>query len=423
MEELKGTIQHLQSIIEDRSRLSEEVGKELQYIKDNYSNERRTRIEGAVNILTEVDLIPDEEVVVTLTRKGYVKRVPLNVYNVQHRGGRGKMGMADLEASDDFIEDVFVARNHDKLLFFTNLGRVYSLQVFEIPEASRIAKGRAVINLLPLVEGERVVRLLCTRDMEDKFVVMVTKTGTIKRTNAMDFAKIRQTGIRAVTLNENDELAFCSISSGEDSIVLATAKGQGIRFKETEVRAMGRQAAGVIGIRLRGDDQVVGMEIINNDHDLLFATQRGYGKRTRIEDFRVAHRGGFGVRTIPTDKRNGLVIGLVKVGDESNILLIDVAGKIIRLSPSEIRTMGRQARGVRLIRLDKDQTLSTIVAFEENNTPEEESDGTPTIVPATSEAKLEGIEQQSSLIMSGLTDDGEPDYIRDSSVLFDSEPN
>jgi DNA gyrase subunit A len=423
MEELKKTIQYLQSIIEDRSRLSEEIVKELHYIKDNYANERRTRIEGAVDILTEADLIPDEEVVVTLTRKGYVKRVPLNVYNVQHRGGRGKMGMADLEASDDFIEDVFVARNHDKLLFFTNLGRVYSLQVFEIPEASRIAKGRAVINLLPLVEGERVVRLLCTRDMEDKFVVMVTKTGTIKRTNAMDFAKIRQTGIRAVTLNDNDELAFCAISSGEDSIVLATAKGQGIRFKETEVRAMGRQAAGVIGIRLRGDDQVVGMEIINNDHDLLFATQRGYGKRTRIEDFRVAHRGGYGVRTIPTDKRNGLVIGLVKVGDQSNILLIDVAGKIIRLSPGEIRTMGRQARGVRLIRLDKDQTLSTIVAFEESNTPEEESDGAATIVPATPEVKLEGVEQQSSLLMSGLTDDGEPDYIRDSSILFDSEPN
>ncbi len=331
--------------------------------------------------------------------------------------------MADLDESDDFIEDVFVARNHDNLLFFTNLGRVYSLQVFEVPEGSRIAKGRAVVNLLQLGAGEQVVKLLCTRGMENKFIVMVTKQGTIKRTDAMDFAKIRQTGIRAVTLNEGDELVSCIISGGNDAIVLATAHGQGIHFKEGEVRSMGRQAAGVIGIRMRTDDYVIGMEIINDGRDLLFATQHGYGKRTRIEDFRVAHRGGYGVRTIPTDKRNGLVIGLVKVGENSNVLLIDTAGKIIRLSPTEIRTMGRQAKGVRLIRLDEGQVLSNVVAFDEENNnhhDEESSEGSSpsTTIPTT---KLEGGEQQASLFVASANEDNEPDYIRQSYSSFDNE--
>lgn len=244
------------------------------------------------------------------------------------------MGMVSLEGSEDIVEDIFVARNHDELLFFTNLGRVYSLQVFEVPEGSRIAKGRAVVNLLPLQPEEKVVKLVCMRDMENKFLVMVTKHGTIKRTDAMAFAKIRSTGIRAITLHEEegDQLAFCSVSNGNDTIVLATARGQGIRFTETEVRSMGRQAAGVRGIRLRKGDAVVGMVVIDDGGELLFATENGYGKRVRTEDFRVAHRGGYGVRTIPTTSRNGAVIGVTLVSENSNILLIDKAGKIIRLS-------------------------------------------------------------------------------------------
>ncbi|MFI5333366.1 MAG: DNA gyrase subunit A, partial [Candidatus Babeliales bacterium] len=347
MDELKKLIVYLKSIIEDEGILKAEIVKELNEVKEKYADARRTKIEGAIDILTEVDLIPDEDVVVTLTMKGYIKRVLLETYGVQHRGGKGKMGMTTLEGSDDAVQDIFVARNHDELLFFTNLGRVYSMQVFEVPEASRIAKGRAVINLLPLMPDEKVVKLVCMRDMENKFLVMVTKNGTIKRTDAMAFAKIRSTGIRAVTLNEGDELVFCAVSTGNDSIVLATTHGQGIRFKEDEVRSMGRQAAGVIGIRLKKGDAVIGMEIISDGGDLLFATENGYGKRVSVADFRVAHRGGMGVRTIPTSGRNGQVIGLAIVYENSHILLIDLAGKIIRLSPAEIRTMGRQAQGVR----------------------------------------------------------------------------
>lgn len=369
MEELKKFIAYLQSILDDESVLKEEVTKELIEVKEKYGDDRRTRIEGAIDILTEADLIPDEEVVVTLTMKGYIKRVPLATYGVQHRGGKGKMGMTALE--DDIMQDIFIAKTHDELLFFTNLGRVYSLNVFEVPEASRMAKGRAVVNLLPLQPDEKVVKLLCTRDMEGKQVVMLTMNGLIKRTDAMAFAKIRATGIRAITLKEGDELVFCSVSSGHDTIVIATSKGQGIRFKEEEVRSMGRQAAGVIGIRLKKDDFVVGMEVSEDGGDILFATENGYGKRVKIEDFRIAHRGGVGVRTIPTDKRNGTVIGLALVTNESSVLLIDQVGKIIRLSPTEIRTMGRQAKGVRLIKLDKGQHLASVVAFEES--PDEES--------------------------------------------------
>ncbi len=373
IKDLLGIIEQLELILKDPEELKRVIVGELELIKKTYADKRRSQIEGAIDSLSEADLIPDEDVVVTLTRKGYIKRVLLDTYTVQHRGGKGKKGMTDLCDSDDVVQDIFIARNHDDLLFFTNLGRVYELQVYQIPEGSRIAKGRAIVNLLQLAPGERVVKLLCARELKDRFLVMVTKFGTIKKTDAMAFAKIRATGIRAIGLAEKDELVFCDLSSGMDSIVIATNDGQGIRFDEKEVRSMGRQAGGVRGIKLREGDFVVGMEIIKSEDDaLLFATSRGYGKRVRTGDFRVAHRGGVGVRTIPTDKRNGDVIGIVQVSDKSSILLIDSFGKIIRLSPNEIRTMGRQAKGVRLVRLDKKQTLTSIASFEETEEVKEE---------------------------------------------------
>lgn len=363
IDELGRVIAKLELILRDPEVLKQEIITELEYLKNTYADKRRTRIEGAIDSLSEADLIPDEEVLVTLTRKGYIKRVILDTYAVQHRGGKGKKGMTELDESDDIMQDAFVALTHDDLLFFTNFGRIYSLKVFQIPEGSRIAKGRAIVNLLQLTEGEKIVRLLCTREMENKFLVMITRKGTIKKTDASEFTKIRSTGIRAINLNDGDELAFCAISSGTDSIVIATKYGQGIHFKESEVRSMGRNAAGVRGISLRDDDIVVGLEVIPETSDLLFATSRGYGKRVKVIDFRVAHRGGLGVRTIPTDHRNGYVIGLERVSDESHVLLIDTNGKVIRLSPQEIRTMGRQAKGVRLVRLDDGQQLSAMLAF------------------------------------------------------------
>ena len=232
MDEIKKNISYLSSIIDSEEILKEEIAKELQEMKQNYADERRTKIEGAIDILTEADLIPDEEVVVTLTMKGYIKRVNLQTYDVQHRGGKGKMGMATLEGSDDVVQDIFVAKNHDELLFFTNLGRVYSMNVFEVPEGSRTSKGRAIINFLPLQPNERVVKLVCIRGMEGKVLVMVTKKGVIKRTDAMEFAKIRSTGIRAVTLREDDELIFCSMSSGTNILYLPQRLAKGFALKK-----------------------------------------------------------------------------------------------------------------------------------------------------------------------------------------------
>lgn len=447
LDEIKKQIAFFISILENESILKQEVIKELIEVKEQYGDARKSRIEGAIDILTESDLIPDEDVVVTLTGKGYIKRVPLNVYDVQHRGGKGKMGMASLE--DDYMADLFVAKNHDSLLFFTNVGRVYSLNVFEVPEASRTAKGRAVINLLPLQPGEHVVKLLCTRDLEKGFVIMLTKNGIIKRTAGEDFVKIRSTGIRALTLREDekDELVFCAVSTGNCSIIIATEHGQGIRFKEEEVRAMGRQAAGVIGIRLKGKDSVVGMEVICDDSDILFATEHGYGKKVAIEDFRVAHRGGVGVRTIPTTGRNGKVIGLAIVTPNSNIMMIDQVGKIIRLPASEIRSMGRQAKGVRLIKLDKDQILSNIFAFEESiddnhgeshassacstGNPVMKADGTFSEdvyeMPAHDEADGILLDGEGEIIRIDLddveSDEEEQEIMFDESVLNDNDDN
>lgn len=428
--EIKLMIAHFKSILADETILRGEIEKELIDVRETYGDDRKSRIEGALDLLTEADLIPQEDVVVTITMKGYIKRVLLETYGVQHRGGKGKMGMNALDESDDVVQDIYITRSHDELLFFTNLGRVYSLQVFQVPEGSRTSKGRAIVNLLPLQPGEKVVKLLCTPDLENKQIVTTTKKGLIKRTDAMAFAKIRQTGIRAITLNEGDELAFCAISSGNDSIVLATSFGQGIRFKETEVRSMGRQAAGVIGIRLRDKDYVVGMQVISGNGDLLFATERGYGKRVSIDDFRVAHRGGVGVRTIPTTKRNGMVIGLVLVTDKSTVLLIDEAGKIIRLSPTEIRTMGRQAKGVRLFRLEDDQCLAAVVAFDESEGSDDSNEGgdvaeapvsgdAPQVAPVHkphSEDDQEGDEE----VLGADLDDIEEDDADDSDSDFDS---
>ncbi len=370
IKELKQIIAQYQIVLQDSAVLDKEIAKELEELKEAYGDERRTKIEGPIDGISDLDLVTEEDVVVTLTRKGYIKRVPLKTYEVQHRGGKGKMGMASLDDSEDIVQDIFVTTTHGQLLFFSNLGRVYCMRVFEIPEGSRIAKGRALVNLLPLQENEFIVKLLDTSDLEGRSVVLLSKSGVIKRTPGDNFVKIRCTGIRAVGLNDGDELVFCSVCDEENSIVIATKNGMGIRFKADEVRSMGRQATGVRGIRLKEKDEVVGMEVVAGDKDLLFATSRGYGKRTDIQDFRVAHRGGQGVRTIPTGGRNGEVIGLVQVDDTSEILLIDRDGKIIRISPKEVRTMGRQAQGVRLIRLDEAQELSSVVAFSANDQTE-----------------------------------------------------
>ncbi len=377
IEQLKLEISFLKSIIEDPSVLKQEMLKEATFIRDTYGDERRTRIDMSEDIISDIDLIPNDSMVVMLTQKGYIKRVRMENYAVQHRGGKGKKGISDLGEHDDLIQDVVAGKNHDTLLFFTSKGRVYSQRVFELPEGSRLSRGRAIVNILPLTENERIIRILGTNDLENKFLVMVTRNGVIKKTDSSCFEKIRSTGIIAIDLREEDELAFCGLSSGNDHILLSTSGGYGIRFKEDEVRAMGRQAAGVRGITLRNKAKVVGLEVLPEgvDSHILFATSKGFGKQVLISDFRVAHRGGMGVRTIPVDSRNGQAIGMVRVNENSRILLVDEAGKIIVLNPEEIRTMHRGAKGVRLIRLDENKFLTNIVAFDVSEEEEAAEDG------------------------------------------------
>lgn len=371
--ELLEEINKLKAILENDHLLKDVCANELIQIKQNYADKRRSTIDLSEETISDIDLVPNDEVVVTLTKKGYIKRAGMENYAVQHRGGKGKKGTANLDEFEDVIQDVFVGRNHDVLLFFTSRGRIYSSRVFELPEGSRTARGRAVVNILPLGEDERIIKLLGTSDLKDKYLVMVTKKGVIKKTESSAFEKIRSTGIIALDLREGDELAFCALSSGKDNILLSTSAGYGIRFSEEEIRPMGRQAAGVRGIKMKSSSDVIGLEVLSPDSEenqLLFATSKGFGKQVRVADFRLAHRGGMGVRTIPTGGRNGFVIGMTKVNEKSNILLVDEGGKIIVLTTDEIRTMGRAAKGVRLIRLDEDKNLTSVVAFDE---PEEKN--------------------------------------------------
>lgn len=367
-------ISFLESILNNQEVLSSEVLKELEKIKEDYADERRTKIDPFEGSVTDLDLIPNDEVVITLTKKGYIKRVKAENYAVQHRGGKGKKGTADLSENDDLIQEVVVAQNHDNLLFFTNKGRVYSYSAFQIPEGSRIAKGRAIVNLLQLQEDESILKMLKVDEVENKYLMLVTKFGVTKKTPLSAFAKVRANGIIALGLRDEDELAFCGVTDGESSILLATSKGQGIRFNEAEIRPMGRQAAGVRGIRLKEGDHVVGLEVVSPqdlDCTILFATSKGYGKQVLASDFRVAHRGGLGVKTIPVDFRNGDVIGMVRVPANSTLFMIDNGGKIMRILPEEIRTMRRGAKGVRLIKLDKNQKLSSIVSFAQDDSQDE----------------------------------------------------
>ncbi len=417
--EVRKVIEYLVSLLSNHEVLIKEVVGELEVIRSSYSDKRRSRIDMPIDQFEDIDLIPNDEVVVTLTTKGYIKRVQLDVYTVQHRGGKGKRAIADLGDVDDLLKDVFVAKNHDDLLFFTNLGRVYSLSVYEVPEASRTARGRAIVNLIPLTPGETVVKLLCAAELQSGYVVMVTKKGVIKKTEAVAFSKVRKTGIHAINLNEGDELSFCSQSTGSDDIVIATSSGQGIRFKEEEVRPMGRHSAGVRGVRIRGNAVVVGLEVIGKEDvkDLLFVTSAGYGKRVRVEDFRVAHRGGLGVRTIPVSKRNGEVIGVALVSDDSSILLIEDSGKIIRLSPQEVRTMRRGAQGVRLIRLDAGQRVFAVASFDESSADESETG----VELVTGAGPVEGLSAiaESHILQDDVLEEGDEELSDDDAELED----
>ena len=390
--EVGALIARLEEILGSERILMKVVTDELEEVKKEFGDERRTEIIDAGVEIDIEDMIVPEEMVVTVTHGGYVKRNPKTLYRAQRRGGRGITGAATHE--EDFVAQLFVASTHDTLLMLTNKGRAYSKKIWEVPQAGRTAKGKAFVNLIPLQEGERVVALLPVREFsEGAFVVMATRAGYIKKTSLDAFSNIRSSGIIALTIPDDDDLVAVRITEGAADILIGTRNGWAIRFREENVRPMGRTARGVRGIRLRdgdGDkDQVVGMSIIPREEPatLLTVCERGYGKRTPTSDYPTKNRGGKGVITIKTTERNGKVVSLRLVSDDDDLMLITDGGKLIRMPVDGIPTIGRNTQGVRLIRLETDEK---VVAMERMAEKEEgESEVAPEVAAARAELQSE----------------------------------
>ncbi|MBE6739539.1 MAG: DNA gyrase subunit A [Ruminococcaceae bacterium] len=359
LEEKLAFIKECEAILSSKERILDIVKTESLNLRDKYSDERRSEISAVSGEVDIEDLIPEEECVITKTVNGYIKRMAVDTYSVQHKGGRGKMGMKTRE--DDMIENMMTCSSHDFIMLFTNFGRVYKLKAYEIPEAtSTNSKGMNVINLIPLQKEEKLSMVLsCAEADDDSFICMVTRKGTIKRTKITDFRNIRKTGIIAIELNEGDELSFVSLTDGNKDIYVATKKGRGIRFEETQVRPMGRTACGVRAIKLGADDEVVSMDICDSESVLLTVTETGYGRKTPISDYRVQSRGGKGTTNYRTEKY-GDVAKVICVTDEDDVIMISSDGIIIRIPVCEISTFSRPAKGVRVMRVEEGSKVLSV---------------------------------------------------------------
>lgn len=379
--ELKKTIEHLVAVLGSEEMVADIVVSELEEIRDRYGDARRTEIVTDVGDLSIEDLIAEEEMVITVSRDGYIKRSAVAVYRSQRRGGRGRRGMAT--KAEDEVWKLFVASTHATMLFFTTSGRVFARKVHELPDVGPAARGRALINLLQLDDGERVAALLAIRDFadhEDSYLFFATRRGRVKKTPLAAYANIRSNGLRAVVINDDDDLLSVQLTDGTNQVFMGTHRGMGIRFSEGDVRPMGRVSAGVRGINLREGDFVEEVAIVdpNDDHDILVVTDRGFGKRTAVSEFRLQGRGGYGVALIKLTEKNGKVVGMHHVRDTDQALLVTEGGILIRMNISEIRRIGRATQGVRLIRLDDgDRVVSLAVtgADENNGQSEEDSAG------------------------------------------------
>ncbi|MFO7612765.1 MAG: DNA gyrase subunit A [Clostridia bacterium] len=350
-DELTGKISYYRKVLADRSLVEGIIRDELRQVKSKYADERRTEITGDEADLEDEDLIDEENVAITLTHFGYIKRLPVDTYKSQRRGGRGITALSTRE--EDYVVDLFLTSTHSNLLFFTNKGKVYKLKGYQIPEAGRTAKGVAVVNLLQLEPGEKISTVIPVDDMEgDRNLFMCTSCGTVKKTPLSSFANIRKGGIIAITLDDGDELMEVKLTDGNRTIMIATHMGMSIKFDETDVRTMGRTARGVIGINLSPDDYVVGMEMVNEDNTILAVTENGFGKRTYVEEYTKQKRGGKGILTYKVTDKTGTVIGTKIVRDEDDILLISTSGIIIRMCAEEISILGRATQGVTLMRTE-----------------------------------------------------------------------
>jgi len=350
-------IEKLKSILENPQKILDIIKNELLELKQKYGNERRTELAGTE--LTELDmedLVESEDMVITITHSGYIKRLPLNTYRQQRRGGRGLIATTTRE--EDIVKDVFIANTHSYILFFTNKGKVYWLKVYSLPEASRQAMGKAIINLLSLEENEKVTAYIPVKSFDsENYLVMTTKKGIVKKTNSAAYSRPRNSGIISISLNQNDELIDVSMTDGSKEIILATRKGIAVRFNENDARPIGRSAQGVRGIRLKENDEVVGMVVADDEKTLLTVTENGYGKRTKVSDYRLISRGGLGVRNIICSERNGNVVSISSVTDDDEIILISKNGIVIRMPVKQISIIGRNTQGVRLMKLEQNDKV------------------------------------------------------------------
>ncbi len=364
LKEVQKEIARLKKILAEETELLRVIAEEFREIREAYADERRSQIVHEVRTLGIEDLIVDEEMVVTVSHSGYIKRNPISLYRTQRRGGRGKVGMGMKE--EDFVSMLFVATMHTYIMFFTNTGRVHWLKVHEIPEAGRAAKGKAIVNLLNLSPGEGISAILPVRAFtKGEYVVMATAQGTVKKTDLMEFSRPRAGGIIALGLNDGDSLIATEITAGEDDIFLSTKQGMSIRFQESDVRPMGRTAVGVRGIALEEGDEVVGMEILRPQGTMLTVTENGFGKRSAVEEYRVQSRGGKGVITLKVTGKTGAVLGVAQVSTEDDVMLVTDGGKIIRMPVGEIRISGRNTQGVRLIGMEEDEHVASLARLAE----------------------------------------------------------
>jgi DNA gyrase subunit A len=379
-QEVLKQIEYLKSVLASEALVRSIIKDELTQIRDEYKDDRRTQIvqeEAEINI---EDLIAEEEVVVTISHSGYIKRNAASLYRAQRRGGKGKIGMGIKD--EDFVVNLFTASTHDTLLFFTDAGKVYWLKVHEIPEASRAAKGKALVNLLALAGGEKVTATLPVKEYrEDRFIIMATKKGLIKKTELAAYSNPRQGGIIALGLESGDKLIGVQLTDGHREILLGTKQGITIRFKEEEVRPMGRMAYGVKGITLEEGNDVIGMETITPDSTtaILTVTEGGYGKRTRVGEYRIQGRGGKGIISVKTTERNGPAVGFLQVRDDDEIMLMAAQGKVLRCKVDDIREIGRNTQGVRILDLDGDE--DRVVAVARLAEPGEREDPAPVNAP------------------------------------------
>ncbi|MBN8194564.1 DNA gyrase subunit A [Bacillus sp. NTK074B] len=383
-QELVKLIGELKAILSDDEKVLEIIREELIEIKERFNDERRSEIvAGGIENIEDEDLIPRENIVVSLTHNGYIKRLPVSTYRSQKRGGRGIQGMGT--NGEDFVEHLLTTSTHDTILFFTNKGKAYRAKGYEIPEFSRTAKGLPIINLLGVEKDEWINAMIRVEEfVDDWYLFFTTKQGISKRTPVSDFANIRTNGLIAINLRENDELISVKLTDGEKDIIIGTKDGMLIRFPETDVRSMGRTATGVKGINLSDDDIVVGMEILEDKSDVLVVTVNGYGKRTPASEYRTQTRGGKGLKTCNVTERNGELVSVKAVTGEEDLMIITAHGVLIRMDVNDISTTGRNTQGVKLIRLQESEFVSTVAKVEKEDEEETEA-------PVES---AEGVEQQ-----------------------------